>query len=97
MQRQEIIEKIKKHENSIREMGVSKLSLFGSVARDEADDASDVDFLIEFDRTVGLFHFFKVQHYLEKILGVPKVDLLMPGAIKPALRERITAEALRVA
>ena len=97
MKKREVIKIIKEHEESIRKLGVAKLSLFGSVARDEAVESSDVDLLIEFEKTVGLFHFFRVQHYLESILGVRRVDLLMPGAIKPALRERIMAEALRVA
>ena len=75
---------------------MSSLDLFGSVARDEASADSDVDLLVEFDRPIGLFHFFRVQQRLEEILGAP-VDLVMRDAVKPQLRERIFAEAIRAA
>jgi predicted nucleotidyltransferase len=78
------------------ELGVRSLDLFGSVARDEASADSDVDLLVEFDRPIGLFHFFRVQQRLEEILGAP-VDLVMRDAVKPQLRERIFAEAIRAA
>jgi uncharacterized protein len=75
-------------------MGVRSLDLFGSVARGEASPDSDVDLLVEFDRPIGLFHFFRVQHRLEEILGT-RVDLVMRDAVKPQLRDRILAEAVR--
>ena len=77
-------------------LGVRSLDLFGSVARGEASADSDVDLLVEFDRPVGLFHFFNVQHRLEEILHA-RVDLVMRDAVKPQLRERIFAEAIRAA
>jgi predicted nucleotidyltransferase len=46
---------------------------------------------------VGLFEFFRVQHRLEQLLGVEKVDLLTPAAIKPSLKQQILSEAIRVA
>jgi uncharacterized protein len=75
---------------------VRSLDLFGSVARDEASADSDVDLLVEFDRPIGLFHFFRVQQRLEDLLGA-RVDLVMRDAVKPQLRERIFAEAIRAA
>jgi predicted nucleotidyltransferase len=78
-------------------MGVTSLALFGSAARNESSSESDVDLLVEFDEPVGLFHFFSVQHRLEEILGVRKVDLVQRGALHPALRDRILAEAVHVA
>jgi len=78
------------------ELGVRSLDLFGSVARDEASADSDVDLLVEFDRPIGLFHFFRVQRRLEELLGA-RVDLVMRDAVKPQLRERIFAEAIRAA
>ena len=78
------------------ELGVRSLDLFGSVARDEASADSDVDLLVEFERPIGLFHFFRVQRRLEELLGA-RVDLVMRDAVKPQLRERIFAEAIRAA
>jgi hypothetical protein len=49
-----------------------------------------VDLLVEFDRPVGLFQFFRVQRRLEAIVGRP-VDLVMKDAIKSQLRTRILA------
>ena len=74
--------------------GVRSLDLFGSVARGEASPDSDVDLLVEFDRTIGLFHFFRVQRRLEEILDA-RVDLVRRDAVKPQLRDRILAEAVR--
>lgn len=77
--------------------GVQDLWLFGSVARDEAGPNSDVDLLVEFRQSVSLFELFRLQHYLEDTLGVPKVDLVMRRSIRPALRERVLAEAIHAA
>jgi predicted nucleotidyltransferase len=78
------------------EFGVCSLDLFGSGARNEARADSDVDLLVDFERPIGLFHFFRVQRRLEELLGA-RVDLVMRDAVKPQLRERIFAEAIRAA
>jgi predicted nucleotidyltransferase len=55
MKRQEVLGILHKHESELRKnFGVQSLSLFGSVARDEARPDSDVDLLVEFNRPVGL-------------------------------------------
>lgn len=79
-----------------RKFGVKSLLLFGSVARDEATPASDVDLLVEFNRPVGYFGLFALQDYLEKLLGCP-VDLGTPDSLKPYIRERVMGELIRVA
>jgi len=76
--------------------GVKALSLFGSVARNEATTASDVDFLVEFDRPVGYFNLFALQDYLESLFNC-KVDLGTPDSLKPRIRERVLKECIRVA
>ncbi len=97
MTKQDLINKLAAHKAELRHMGLVSLALFGSTARNEAHERSDVDLLVEFDRAVGLFHFFTVQHRLEEMLDVPKVDLVQKGAVHPALREHIFAEAIDVA
>ena len=96
MERDKVLRILTAHRNTLRQrFGVRSLALFGSVARDEASGSSDVDLLVEFDdRPVGLFHFFTVQHYLEDILGVEKVDLVMPDALHTELKNDVLREAI---
>ena len=79
-----------------RQFGVKSLLLFGSVARDEATPASDVDLLVEFNCPVGYFGLFALQDYLEKLLGC-SVDLGTPDSLKPYIRERVMGELIHVA
>ena len=97
MRRQEVMDKLAANRAELRRMDVRSLSLFGSLARDEATDRSDVDFLVEFDRPIGLFHFIRVQQYLQEVLGVPRVDLVMPEALHEELRDDILRDAIRAA
>ena len=80
------------HEN----YAVKSLELFGSVARDEARQDSDVDLLVEFSRPVGLFQFIGLQQYLESLLGCP-VDLGTVTSLKSELKESVIKEAIHVA
>lgn len=75
---------------------VAGLWLFGSFARGEASDDSDVDLLVELDRPVGLFHFVRLQRYLEERLG-RRVDLVTRDALRPELKGQVEREALRAA
>jgi predicted nucleotidyltransferase len=95
--KKELEKRLAAHRYELRKMGVVSLAVFGSVARNESTQKSDIDLLVDFDRNVGLFHLFEIQHRLEEIIGVPKVDLIQKGAIHPALRERILSEAVNVA
>ena len=97
MTRQEVLDKLEANRSELRQMGVKSLSLFGSLARDEAVDRSDVDLLVEFDRPIGLFQFIRVQHYLQEVLGVDRVDLVMPDALHEELRDDILRDAIRAA
>jgi uncharacterized protein len=94
VKREAVQRRLSEHRGELTQLGVYTLDIFGSVARDEAAQDSDVDLLVEFDRPIGLFHFFRVQRRLEQILGC-RVDLVMRGAVKPQLRDRIFREAVR--
>jgi uncharacterized protein len=99
MDRNQILRIIADHRETLtRDFGVKSLALFGSVVRDEATPASDVDLIVEFDgRPVGLFHLSRTQHYLESILGIARVGLVLRDGVKPALKERILREAIYAA
>jgi hypothetical protein len=95
--KQELEKKLAAHRHELRKMGIISLAVFGSIVRNESTQRSDIDLLVDLDRDVGLFHLFEIQHRLEEIIGVPKVDLIQRGAIHPALREQILSEAVNVA
>ncbi len=96
--KQDVVLELLKQKNAEMEknFGVKSLLLFGSVARNEATSASDVDLLVEFNRPVGYFGLFALQDYLENLLGCP-VDLGTPDSLKPYIRERVMGELIRVA
>ena len=70
MRRADVLQIIAEHAGELRELGVRSLSLFGSVARDQAAPGSDVDLLVDFDPPVGYFHLFEVQDRLEGFPGL---------------------------
>jgi uncharacterized protein len=72
---------------------IRKLSLFGSVLRDDFRPESDIDVLVEFepDCTPG-FAFFAMEHELSEMLG-RKVDLNTPGFLSHYFRDEVLKEA----
>lgn len=97
MKRETVIRILKDKNTELAKVyGVKSLSLFGSVARDEATSTSDVDLLVEFNRPVGYFGLFALQDHLEKILGC-SVDLGTPDSLKPRIREHVLGELIHVA
>jgi predicted nucleotidyltransferase len=95
--KQDVVLQILKQNNAelTKQFGVKSLLLFGSVARNEATSASDVDLLVEFDRPVGYFGLFALQDYLEKLLGCP-VDLGTIDSLKAYVKEHVMGELIRV-
>lgn len=75
--------------------GVTRLALFGSVARDDERADSDVDVLVAFDGPATSSRFFGVQFFLEDLFGRP-VDLVTERALRPELRTNIEREAIHV-
>jgi hypothetical protein len=74
---------------------ISALYVFGSVARDEAREDSDVDILVEFSQPIGLFQFIDLQQKLEALLG-SKVDLGTRRSLKPRIKkERFVKQGKR--
>ncbi|WP_394754202.1 nucleotidyltransferase family protein [Crenothrix sp.] len=78
-----------------QQFGVKQLALFGSTARDEAGENSDVDILISFDSPATSARYFGVLFYLEDLLGCA-VDLVTEKALRPELRPFVEKEAIDV-
>lgn len=72
--------------------GASNVRLFGSVARGEDREGSDVDFLVDMQESRSLFDLIGLQQDIEKAIG-RKVDVLTPNAINRHLKDRILGEA----
>lgn len=70
---------------------VSKLGIFGSVARNEDTEDSDIDLLVEFSKTQGLLAVIKLERELKNILG-KRVDLVTEKSLSPYLRKSILDE-----
>lgn len=96
MRRDAALALLSRDREALRRFGVRSLALFGSVARDEAGERSDVDLLVEFEEPVGLFEFLALKEHLECVLGCP-VDLVTPAALRPHMREHVLFEAIRAA
>ena len=95
MERQQVLAIVQAHQQQLQALGVKSLELFGSVARNQAGPDSDVDFLVEFSKPVGLFGLFEVQHYLEALLD-RSVDIGTVKALRSHLREPVLEDAVRV-
>lgn len=95
MNREDVIALTQAHQADLQALGVKSLDLFGSVARGDANDESDIDFLVEFADEASLFDLFRIRHYLEDLLGRP-VDLGTRAALKAHLRQPVTEDAIRV-
>jgi predicted nucleotidyltransferase len=96
MQRDQAIAKLKEHEAELKRLGVRQLYLFGSTARGDARDDSDVDLFFDYDEgKFGLFDLMEVQAYAASILG-RTADVMTRDSIHKVLRPRIEASAQRV-
>jgi predicted nucleotidyltransferase len=73
------------------------MALFGSAARGEAGPSGDIDILVDIPGPISLFQLVALRLRLQDLLNVPEVDLVLRDSIFPPLREKILAEALRVA
>ncbi len=77
-----------------RKHKIRRLSLFGSVLREDFRPDSDIDILVEFESTlsVGLIRLGTIEAELSDLLG-RQVDLNTEGSLSPYFRERVLAEA----
>jgi predicted nucleotidyltransferase len=96
MKRDEVVRILHEQQKELVERyHIASLSLFGSVARDEARVDSDIDIMVKFARPTGLFQFIDLKKRLEALFGC-KVDIGKQRSLKPHLRARVLQEAIRV-
>lgn len=93
LDRDQAVTRLSGCEQDIRELGVVRLALFGSVLRGHAHPESDVDFLVQFAPGAKTYaRFFALSELLEERLGRP-VELVTTEALSPFIGPRILAEA----
>ena len=96
MTKEQILDLLREHKALLIErFGVNSLALFGSTARDQAKDSSDIDILVQFDGPADWRRYFGLQFYIEDLLG-RRVDLVTSKALRQELRPYVEAEAIDV-
>ena len=91
IRKKEILDYLKSHqEDYYKQFGIKFVGLFGSFARDEADEKSDIDILytIEKDKKLSIFQYMKLLKQLEDFFQT-KIDLVRDETIKPQLKQYI--------
>ena len=97
MRREEVIQKLRQHyPGLVKNYGITSLALFGSVARDEATDTSDVDVLVDFGAPPTFDQYMGLKIFLEDLLQC-QVDVVTRRALKERIRPYVEKEAVRVA
>ncbi|HEY5865261.1 MAG TPA: nucleotidyltransferase family protein [Candidatus Tectomicrobia bacterium] len=96
MNRDQVLSELRRHRQEIdQRFAIKRLSVFGSAARDELRDDSDIDVLVEFKSKATFDGYMDLKFYLETLLG-RKVDLVTHDAVKPRMRPMIEQEAMHV-
>ena len=93
--RDQVIATLRAHEGELRQRGVRHAALFGSVARELARPASDIDILVELDPSVpvGVFDYVAITQYLADLFPV-RVDVANRKGLKPLVRPRVERDAV---
>jgi hypothetical protein len=96
MERDEAISRLRQNEADLKRLGVEHLYMFGSTARGEASDASDVDLFFDYQKgKLGVYELMDVKEYAARILG-GKTEIMTRDSLHKMMREAIEATAIRV-
>jgi predicted nucleotidyltransferase len=96
MTRADIIAALRNEAPDVRKLGATSLYLFGSTARGEVKDDSDIDLFIDYDPDrFSFIELVRLRERLSHVLGRP-ADLTTREGLHPLLRSQIEAEAIKV-
>jgi predicted nucleotidyltransferase len=99
MRRTEAVSRLINHREDLAAFGIAHVALYGSVARDQADELSDVDVVVDTadGSAPGLFALSRVTEQLERILGRP-VDVISRRGLEHTkhLKQRVAADMIDV-
>lgn len=96
MTRDDVLALLRTHKATLAQrFGITRLALFGSLARDQATDDSDIDILVQFDGSPDWQRYFGTQGYLEDLLGRP-VDMTTNQNLRAEIRPHVEREIIEV-
>jgi predicted nucleotidyltransferase len=98
MNRNALLEILRKYETSLRENGATGLFVFGSRARDTNRDDSDLDLFIDYDpsaRVPNIFRIMQIEERMSEALGIP-VTITTRNALHPLMKDSIERDAVRI-
>ena len=97
MDRATVLKLLTEHSDELRSrFGARHLALFGSAARDELREDSDIDVLVAFEGAPTFDGYFDLKSFLERLLG-RRVDLVTESGLKPRARRHVEQDLIRVA
>ena len=88
-----IFQVLEPYQERLKELGVRKLGLFGSFARGESKETSDLDFLVELESGRSLLDIIAIKQDLEDLLNI-KVDVVTEAAVSPYIRDEVLRQAI---
>ena len=96
MHRDDVLAALRANADTIRRFGVTALFLYGSAARDEASDRSDIDLFVDVDYSrFGFVPYMELRDFLTELFR-RNVDVTTRNALHPDLKRRIVKSALKV-
>ena len=96
MNREAVIETLRAHEAELRAEGISHVYLFGSVARGEEDEKSDVDLFYDYDEArFGFLQFMRIRELAPEIIG-RAVDIMPRESLHPLIRPEVEQTAIAI-
>ncbi len=96
MNRKAILDRLKAEAPALRQSyGIRSLAVFGSIARGDDRDGSDVDNLVTFDGKADFDRFMGLKLDLEDMLDCP-VDLGTPDTLRPAMRAEVERDLIHL-
>lgn len=96
LSRDDVIGTLRSHKPFLKKrFGVVAISLYGSFARDEATEASDIDLLVDFEEIPNWHRFYGTQRYIESIFERP-VDLARPGNLRKEIQLNVERDLTKV-
>jgi uncharacterized protein len=97
MRRNEAVRLLRAHADVIKAIGATSLYLFGSTARDEASEASDLDLFVDYDKDgdFSAIELVRLKNYISDALEI-EVDVTTRDGLHPLIRDQVVAKAEQV-